>query len=153
MDSKGIELDYFGRKTKITNEMEIFSVLIKEEIEQWKDTIRETDIRNIFARDDDNMDTLYKVVELMCMNVNMEQCDGLYLTSTDRLTTMLGAVMSISLRKPIYTEGVGKKVITISADYKDKDLVESDQCQVLYHVSLTNGENKQVSEEDRVVLC
>lgn len=149
----GIELDYFGRRTHLKNEMEIFSILIKEEIEEWKNQLRQLDIHNIFSKDDDDLVSLYRTLELLCMEVDMEQCEGLYTASTDRLTVMLAAVMAMSLKKPIYVDQSNKKVVAISADYSDKDNIKPNNNEILYHVSLTNRNNLQVEEKDRVVLC
>lgn len=150
-DDRGLELDYFGRKTTIVNEMEIFSVLIKEEIEEWKRLIKEIDIENIFAKDDDDLVSLYRVLELACMAIDMESCDGLYIGDDNKLSAMIAAVMAMSLKKPIYRDGAGKKVIAVNVDYKDSKEPLGNEC--LYSVSLTNKDNVDVAEKDKVVLC
>lgn len=151
VSNNSVELDYFGKKSTLVNEMEIFSILIKEEIEEWKRQIRETDTRNLFSKDDDDFVTVFRALELLCMQVNMEECEGLYAASTDRLTLMLAAVMAMSLKKPIYGDDAGKKVVTISADYGDKDCIKPNNNEILYHISLTNKGNIEVRDGDAVI--
>lgn len=151
VSNNSVELDYFGKKSTLVNEMEIFSILIKEEIEEWKRQIRETDTRNLFSKDDDDFVTVFRALELLCMQVNMEECEGLYAASTDRLTLMLTAVMAMSLKKPIYGDDAGKKVVTISADYSDKDCIKPNNNEILYHISLTNKGNIEVRDGDAVI--
>lgn len=152
VSNNSVELDYFGKKSTLVNEMEIFSILIKEEIEEWKRQIREIDTRNLFSKDDDDFVTVFRALELLCMQVNMEECEGLYAASIDRLTLMLTAVMAMSLKKPIYGDDAGKKVVTISADYSDKDCIKPNNNEILYHISLTNKDNIEVRDGD-VVIC
>ena len=151
VNENGLKLDYFGTPSTLTNENEIFSILIKEEIEEWKKGIKEIGTENLFAKDDDDMVSLYRTLELMCMAVDMESCEGLYPASSDELTERLVAVMSMSLKKPIYLDNSNKRVVAISADYSNKDANKSNNI-VLYNVSLTNNENIEVKEGDRVIL-
>lgn len=156
-----IDLDYFGKKSSVYHEQEIFSILIHEEIEQWKEEIRELGSENLFGGVDlggdflidENMTALYRAMELLCMNIDMERCDGLYLSSNDNLTQRLGGMMSASLKKPILDAlNTDKGVICFSADYSNHDLPESG-LGIEYKVSLTNKKDKPVDEGDRVVIC
>lgn len=151
VSDNSVELDYFGKKSVLVNEMEIFSILIKDEIEEWKRQIREANTKELFSKDDDDFVTVFRTLELLCMQVNMEECEGLYAASTDRLTLMLTAVMAMSLKKPIYGDDAGKKVVTVSADYSDKDCIKPNNNEILYHISLTNKDNIEVKDGDAVV--
>lgn len=152
-DDRGLELDYFGKKTTLVNEMEIFSVLIKEEMDEWKKQIASVDVNDLFSKDDDDLTVLYRALELLCMQINMEEAEGLYIASDDRTSVMLAAVMAMSLKKPIYVEDSGKKVISISADYSNKNNNDLGSNTRLYHVSLTNKDNLDIGEKDSVIIC
>lgn len=156
-----VDLDYFGKKSSVYHEQEIFSILIHEEIEQWKEEIRELGSENLFggmAIDgeilaDKDLTTLYRAMELLCMNVDMEHISGIYLSGQDKLTQRLGGMMSASLKMPIIDAlNSPNDVVCFSADYSDHAIPE-DGLAIQYKLSLTNFKNKPVDDQDRVILC
>lgn len=155
IDDKGITLDYFGRKTTLTGEHEVFSVLLKEELEEWKRLLKESELDKMFETGGDMTD-LFRSLELMCMNIDMENVD--YLAAPDDpLNQRILAMLVGTLRKPIVdsqNDLEGKNVITISYDYSDGIVnVEPKNGKHLYHISLLNTEDLKVNEGDKIILC
>lgn len=149
-----VELEYFGVKSELTNENEIFSVLIHEELANWKETLKKADLYNMFTDTNIEMLTLFRSLELLCMNINMNKVTHLT-TSDNALDQRIIAMIIGTLRKPLYTEECTDKenckVIAIAKDYKDIKDFDSDI--ILYRVALTNTTNLPIKEGDRVILC
>ena len=153
VENRQVELDYFGTKSVLTNEHEIFSILIKDEINEWKRQLEAVDIDKLFA--DKELIALFRAVEILCINVNMEDCEGFYCVDSSRLGQRLVGMMAASLRKPIYddvSDIKNKKIISFSVDYEG-EISGLEEAIHLYHLSLTNTQNLEVIKEDRVVLC
>lgn len=156
-----ITLDYFGRQSVLDNESEVFSVLIKEEIEEWKRLLAEKDLLTLFELEEEESVHLFRVLELLCMNTNMEEVNAIYTNDQSPFAQRMLAMISGTLRKPIVETQKdlnGKKVIAYYIDYSDvndsiKKYIESINGTLLYNVAITNKEGLNVAEGDRVILC
>lgn len=160
VDRGGITLDYFGHISELHDEHEIFSVLIKEEIVEWKRLLKEKDLTKMFEAVEQDMVHTFRVLELICMNVNMEDVDMLYCNDRSPLAQKILAMVYGTLRKPLVESQEdleGKKVIAINFDYKDtadnKKNIEDKNGVFLYNIAITNKENLDVNNGDTVILC
>lgn len=148
---EGIVLDYFGRKSTIKGEHEVFSVLIKEEIAEWKRLLKESRLDKMFEAEGEMVD-LFRSLELMCMLIDMEEVTHLY-TDIKPINQRIIAMLIGTLRKPI-TEDLnaeGQKVVVVALDYSDIVSTEADN--ILYRIALTNKDNLDVKEGDKIILC
>lgn len=158
VDDNGLTLDYFGKTTKLSNEMEIFSVLIKDEIEEWIRGIRETDFTKVF----ENIDSvnLFRALELVCINSNVEILKYIYVAHNDKMDERMAAIVATTLRKSFVDSQEdleGAEVISFSVNYSKDEIVatkadiESRNGSHLYHISLFNPNNEEINEGDKVV--
>lgn len=158
--SNGIKLDYFGKTIELTSEQEIFSVMIREEIEQWKKDLGEANIEKIF--EDLSTPLLPRAIELVCMNTNMEAVSYLYPVAPSAMDERHTALVSMTLRKPIVDSQEdlnGQGVITISTHYNSvannmaKEDIESRNGKYLYNISLYNPNKEEVADGDVIIAC
>lgn len=162
-------LDYFGRQSTISDDREIFSVLIKEEIKEWKRLIKEQeDITELFDHgEEESLVHLFRLLELFCMSTDVEGVD--YITISDPIEpgtdTFMERILTMifgTLRKPIlnyYQDIKGKKVINYMYNY-DKEEIEDMKKRIkdlggelLYTVALYNDNNLEVEDKDIIILC
>lgn len=160
-----ITLDYFGKETILTNEAEIFSVLIKEEIENWKSLLKVKDLTRMFEFGNDDMVHLFRALDLICMNTNVEEVDLLaspYTSDNVILDQRILTMIFGTLRKPILDSQEdlkGARVVNIMYDYNRADVeevmadVEKKNGVYLYTIALFNSNDEEISDKDKIILC
>lgn len=157
VNDNGIVLDYFGKTTQLSSEFEIFSVLIKDEIEEWIKGINKVDFNKAF----ENVDSvdLFRALELICINTNVELVKNLYVAHNDKLNERMAAIVATTLRKSFVDSQEdlnGAEVISLSINYNKDEVtaakadIESRNGKYLYHISLFNPNNEEVNEGDRI---
>lgn len=156
---KQIVLKYFNNKNILRNENDIFSVLLKEEVADWKRSIKEVDFTKIF--EDIEAVELFRAMELTCINVNMELVNNLYVAHSDKLNERIMAIISSTLRKSFVDtqDNLNEaNVISFSINYnpdevaKAKEDIESRNGKFMYHISLFNPDNCAVNDGD-IIIC
>ena len=160
VDDNSVTLDYFGKRSVLTDEREIFSVLIKEEIAKWKQDISQLDWTKLF----NNMDTpnVFRLLELICMSVDMENIQYIASVNDENAIPYITGAVATTLRKPIIL-GVDdlkdKNVVLLIGDYNKeaikaaKDNIEPLNGKVAYTIAITNNSGVEVDDKDIIVLC
>lgn len=160
VNSDSVVLDYFGKKSTLTNENEIFSIVISDELDQWKKELKSLDFTKAF----EHIDTphLFRALEMTCMKINMEEVTGLYPVIDNKLDQRCLAIIASTLRKNIVDDKedlTGEKIITFSINYNpeanaaEEEYIDSKKGTCLYNISLFNPDNKPVREGDYIIIC
>jgi len=114
--SEGLEinLNYFGVKSKITSEQEMFSLVLREEISLWVETIniylnrtnqaeglKEENIGDVLTLTMNN-DLLRKTIELLCSNVNLNVVKAIVVDKENIADVQIGTLLSLTLNRPMF---------------------------------------------------
>lgn len=107
-----VHLDYFGQKTEISSEEEVFSIFLKEQRDAFKRAI--VDFVKSF---DGKFDVEYLLTEpevvmlateLLCAGVDMNSIDGI-LVGNEGVDLALASILGMTLKKPVYIVERDKK--------------------------------------------
>lgn len=161
--NRSITLQYFANTNVIDTEADIFSVLLHEEVEEWVSNIRNQNPVQWFENlDNQDSVNLFRALELVCLNVNMEFVKLFYITHSDKLNERLGALLASTLRKSIVDSQEdlnGREVISFSYDYQPEEIeaakqdIEARNGKYLYHIAIVNTTNAKINDGDRVIVC
>lgn len=160
---KSATLKYFDHTTIINSEQDIFSLIIHEEIEEWIKGIKQADLSKMFEDlESENSFTLFRLLELSCLKINMEKDRFLYVTHEDKVDERLAMMIASTLRKGfvdtqtnLYEAGVISFSYNYSPEEKEaaKKDIESRNGRYLYHISMFNNDNYEVAEGDYIIIC
>lgn len=158
-----VTVEYFGHQSVINNEQEIFSLLIKDEIEEWIKGIKEANLDTMFEDlESEKSFTLFRLLELTCLNINMEAAKHIYVSHEGKVDERLAMMIASTLRRSFIdtqTDLNGSGVISFSFDYNPDEVaaakadIESRNGKYLYHVSMFNTTNAKVAEGDYITIC
>lgn len=156
-------VEYFDHTSVISNESEIFSLLIKDEVEEWIKGIKASDLSKMFEDlESEASFTLFRLLELTCLKVNMEASKYLYVTNDNKVDQRLSMMITSTLRRSfVDTQDDLKEagVISFSFNYNPDEIeaakkdIESRNGKYLYHISMFNPNNVEVAEGDHIIIC
>lgn len=160
---KSATIEYFGHKSTISSEQEIFSLLLKDELEEWVKEIKQADLSKMFEDlESEQSFTLFRLLEMTCLNINMEASKFIYVSHEDKVDERLAMMIASTLRRSFVdtqTDLKGEGVISFSFDYNPDEIaaakadIESRNGKYLYHLSMFNTQNNEVAEGDYVTIC
>lgn len=156
-------VEYFGHISTISNEQEIFSLLLRDEVEEWAKGIKNADLSKMFEDlESEASFTLFRLLELTCLNMNMETVNNIYVTHDSKEDHRLSMMIASTLRKAFVDtqdDLKGANVVSFSYDYNSEEVaaakkdIEARNGKYLYHISMFNTTNAEVAEGDKITIC